>query len=164
MIIILCVALLMGCRPQKKTSNSNGKTESSGNIWKFRGRIELKENPRYTSLFQAALKKRRPIFISFYTDWCTTCPYMNDEMIKKQPTIRFLEEEFVSYIVDAELADGYKLALEYKIAVYPTILFLTSEGVEISRYVGLPDEYKVNQLAKSAVIAEEKFQKMKQQK
>jgi hypothetical protein len=41
---------------------------------------------------------------------------------------------------------------------------LNSEGVEISRYVGVPDEHKVIQYAKSAIQAEKKFQNEKQKK
>lgn len=111
-----------------------------------------------------ALKKRRPIFISFYTDWCTTCPFMNEGMIQKQPIVDLLEENFVSYIIDAERGDGYKLAMEYKIAAFPTILYLNSEGEEISRYVGIPDEHKVLQYAKAAIQAEDKFQEIKNKK
>lgn len=161
---ISCVFLLIGCRPQQNNSsgNRNSKEQGGGRVWKFRGVVEIEDNPSYTGIFQKSLKKNRPIFISFYTDWCTTCPFMNDEMIKKQPIVNFLEENFVGYIIDAELADGYKIATEYKVPAYPTILFLNSEGEEISRYLGLPDEYKVMQLAKSAVIAEEAFQKRKQ--
>lgn len=121
-------------------------------------------NPTYTGLFQMALKKRRPIFISFYTDWCTTCPFLNEGVIQKQPVVGILEEDFVSYIIDAERGDGYKLAVEYKIAAFPTILYLNSEGEEISRYVGIPDEHKIIQFAKSAIQAEDKFQEMKQKK
>jgi thioredoxin-related protein len=83
-------------------------------------------------------------------------------MIKKQPIVSLLEDDFVSYIIDAERGDGYKLANEYKIAAFPTILYLNSEGEEISRYVGLPGEHKVLQLTKSAIQAEDKFREMKQ--
>lgn len=162
-MIFGCLALI-SCRPQKSTSNHTNKKsgKNSGSFWKVRGTIELEKNPSYTGLFQKAVKKRRPVFISFYTDWCTTCSFMNDQMIQKQPIVGFLEEEYVGFMIDAEAGDGYKLAMEYNIAAYPTILFLNSEGEEISRYIGLPDDYKVMQLAKSALIAEDKFQKMKE--
>jgi thioredoxin-related protein len=160
---------IIGCRPQTtsstSSSNNDNKGSSSGGIaWRSRGTIEIEYNPTYTGLFQMALKKRRPIFISFYTDWCATCAFLNEGMIQKQPIVGVLEEDFVSYIIDAERGDGYKLAVEYKIAAYPTILFLNSEGQEISRYVGIPDEHKVIQYAKSAIQAEDKFQETKQKK
>lgn len=155
---------MSSCQPQKTTTNTNESSTSSGNFWNFGGAVEVEFNPTYTGLFQKALKKRRPIFISFYTDWCLTCPYMNENRIQKQPIIALLEENFVSYIIDVERSDGYKLANEYKIAAYPTILFLNSEGEEISRYIGVPDQHKVIQLGKSALQAEERFQKMKDRK
>ena len=156
---------MISCRPQKKTSSSSGSGSEnaySGNIWRFRGTIEVEYNPTYTGLFQKALKKRRPIFLAFYTDWCTTCPFLNEGMIKKQPVVSLLEENFVSYLIDAERGDGYKLANEYNVAAYPTILYLNSEGEEISRYVGVPDEHKIIQYGKSAIQAEDKFQKSKE--
>ena len=165
-IVLLCAITIVSCRPQKTTTSSNNsdKNTTGGNIWRLGGAIEVEYNPTYTGLFQMALKKRRPIFISFYTDWCTTCPFMNEGMIQKQPIVDLLEENFVSYIIDAERGDGYKLAMEYKIAAFPTILYLNSEGEEISRYVGIPDEHKVLQYAKSAIQAEDKFQEIKNKK
>lgn len=156
---------LVSCRPQR--SNISGKSSKSEvketrTFWKVRGTVEIENNPTYTGVFQKAIRKRRPIFISFYSDWCETCPYMNEEMIQKQPIVGYLEDEFVSFIVDAETSEGYKLATDYNIAAYPTILFLNSEGEEISRYIGLVDDYKIMQMAKSAVIAEDKFQKIKE--
>lgn len=159
-----CIALV-SCRPQKSTTgskNSKSEVNETRTFWKVRGTIEIEENPTYTEVFQKAIKKRRPIFISFYADWCTTCPYMNEEMIKKQPIVGYLEDEFVSFLVDGETAEGYKLATEYNIAAYPSILFLNSEGTEISRFIGLIDDYKIMQMAKSAIIAEDKFQKIKE--
>ncbi|MFK7947539.1 MAG: thioredoxin domain-containing protein [Saprospiraceae bacterium] len=156
---------LVSCRPQQTTTGSKKpKTDvkETRTFWKVRGTVEIKENPNYTSVFQKAIKKRRPIFISFYSNWCEVCPHMNEEMIKKQPIIGYLEDEFVSFLVNAETTEGYKLATEYSIAAYPTILFLNSEGEEISRYIGLADDYKVMQMAKSAVLAEDKFQKLKE--
>lgn len=164
LLIFGCIALV-SCRPQKSTTGSTtskSTTNEPRTFWKVRGTVEIEDNPNYTRVFQRAIKKCRPIFISFYSDWCVTCPHMNEEMIKKQPIIGYLEDEFVSFLVDAETAEGYKLATEYNIAAYPTILFLNSEGQEISRYIGLIDDYTVMKMAKSAVLAEDKFQKEKE--
>ena len=102
--------------------------------------------------------------ISFYTDWCTTCPFLQEEIIKKQPIIGLLEDNFVSYFADAELADGNKLANEYGVLAYPTVLFLNSEGEEISKYVGLPTDNDLLKFVKSAMSEEEKFQRKKERK
>ncbi len=164
LLILGCIAFV-SCQPQKSTTDnttSKPTTSNSRTFWKVGGTVEIEENPNYTRIFQRAIKKRRPIFLSFYSEWCVTCPYMNEEMVKKQPIIGYLEDEFVSFLVDAETMEGYKLATEYNIAAYPTILFLNSEGEEISRYIGLIDDYTIMKMAKSAVLAEDKFQREKE--
>ena len=163
--LLFSFIILVSCRPQKSaTDKNNSKSGNNGvlGFWKVMGTIEIERNPTYTGVFQKAIKKRRPIFISFYSDWCETCPYMNDEMIRQYPVINYLEDEFVSFLVDGETSEGYKLTEDYNIAAYPTILFLNSEGEEISRYIGLIDEHKIMQMAKSAVVEEDKFQKQKE--
>lgn len=87
---------------------------------------------------------------------------MNDEIIQQSSFNYYLENEFVSFLVDAETMEGNKLAQEYQVVAYPTVLFLNSEGQEISKHIGVVSENKVMQLAKSAVIAEDRFQKMKE--
>jgi len=164
-ILLISSLSLWSCRPQRTTSNSNAKDkEKTSSFWKFRGTVDIIENPKYTEVFQTALSKKRPIMISFYTDWCTTCPFLQEEIIKKQPIIGLLEDNFVSYFADAELADGNKLANEYGVLAYPTVLFLNSEGEEISKYVGLPTDNDLLKFVKSAMSEEEKFQRKKERK
>ncbi len=102
--------------------------------------------------------------ISFYTDWCTTCPFLQEEIIKKQPIISLVEENLVTFLMDAELLDGSKIANEYGVLAYPTVLFLNSEGEEISKYVGLPSDNDLLKFVKSAISEEEKFQRKKERK
>jgi thiol:disulfide interchange protein len=161
-IIFISAICLFSCRPQKTTS-SKEKTEERS-LWRFRGTVDIIENPEYTEVFQTALKKQRPVMISFYADWCTTCPFLQEEIIKKQPIIGLLEDNFVSYFIDAELPDGNRLTNEYGILAYPTVLFLNSEGEEISKYVGLPTDNDLLKFVKSAINEEEKFQKRKARK
>lgn len=163
-ILLISCSSLWSCRPQRTTSSKEKTEETSGYFWRFRGTFEIIDNPKYTEVFQTALKKQRPVMISFYTDWCTTCPFLQAEIIKKQPIIGLLEENFVSFFVDAELVDGNKLASEYGILAYPTVLFLNSESEEISKYVGLPTDNDLLKFVKSAIKEEEKFQKRKDRK
>jgi thiol:disulfide interchange protein len=162
-LLISCLSL-WSCRPQKTTSSGDKTEKKSNSFWRFRGTFEIVDNPGYTEVFQTALSKGRPVMISFYTDWCTTCPFLQEEVIKKQPIISLLEENFVSFFVDAELSDGAKLANEYNVLAYPTVLFLNSESEEISKYVGLPTDNDLLKFVKSAISEEEKFQKKKARK
>jgi thiol:disulfide interchange protein len=163
---IVSLSVVVGCRPQEVTivesEVTEPTTENTRTFWKIPGRVSIENNPNFTYVFQKAIKKRRPIFISFYSEWCETCPYMNDEIIQQSSFNYYLENEFVSFLVDAETMEGNKLAQEYQVVAYPTVLFLNSEGQEISKHIGVVSENKVMQLAKSAVIAEDRFQKMKE--
>lgn len=165
-VSIISILLIGGCRPPQEAASELEETEStaesSRTFWKVAGRIEIENNPSFTHVFQRAVRKRRPIFISYYAKWCETCPYMNEETVTQPPVSLYLENEFVSFLVDAETNEGNALAKEYQVVAYPTIIFLNSEGEEISRHIGLATEHKIMQLAKSAVIAEDKFQRTKE--
>ena len=45
-------------------------------------------------------------------------------------------ERFINYQLDAEIGEGLILARQYRIASYPTALFLTPDGQVIHRGVG----------------------------
>ena len=79
-----------------------------------------------------------PQVIEFFAFWCTTCQAM-------RPTIHKLQDEYgerVDFIyldIDADNTKTLRKELEFT-GLRPTIVFLSGEGTEIGRMVGMHSE------------------------
>ena len=83
-----------------------------------------------------ARELKKPIMIDFYTDWCGYCKKLDEEVYTVGKIIA-LSEKFVSIKVNA---DNFRdVAAQYHVNGYPTIVFLTPAGAEISRIRGFCD-------------------------
>jgi thiol:disulfide interchange protein len=87
----------------------------------------------YEEAVQSAGKKKLPVMIDFYTDWCGYCKkldnetYVNGDVVAKA-------KGFVSLKINADVEQD--LAGRYNIRFFPTILFVDQAGNEIHRVVG----------------------------
>jgi len=83
-----------------------------------------------------AKQANKPLMVDFYTDWCQWCKKL-DEDVYTDAQVAELSHEFVCVKVDAE---QYRdVADRYKVNSYPTIIFLNSSGLEVSRIPGYED-------------------------
>jgi thiol:disulfide interchange protein DsbD len=87
----------------------------------------------YETGLDSAAVANKPIFIDFYTDWCTYCIYMEEDTYS-QSTVIQKSKSFVPVKVDGDVRKD--LITSYNINGYPTTVFLNSQGEEISRRVG----------------------------
>ena len=82
------------------------------------------------------------IMIDFYTDtwgWCNRLEadtFLDSEFLA-------LTEKFNSIKINAGERDGSKIAEQYKVRGYPTVIFIDKDGTEIDRLIGYdtPDNY-----------------------
>ena len=83
---------------------------------------------------KSAAKANKLLLVDFTADWCGWC--------KKLETDVFNKSEFKTYVKTRYQlvrlnADKYKdLVAKYKVTGFPTILVLSSKGVEVKRIVG----------------------------
>ncbi len=92
----------------------------------------------YKTDFAKALadaKGKKPVAIDFFAVWCGPCKMMDkktfpDEGVKKAAA------GFVMLKVDAEKGEGVDLAKQFRIANYPTMVFLAKDGGELNRFIG----------------------------
>jgi tetratricopeptide (TPR) repeat protein len=90
---------------------------------------------RPDEVFKAARSQGKPIVIDFYGVWCPPCNLLDEKVFSSadfsQATLGF---ERLKLDVDTDVSWPY--TSRYKVAGYPTVIFLTPEGDEISRIVG----------------------------
>ena len=59
----------------------------------------------FSQLDSALSKEARPVFIDFYTSWCTYCRKMDKEVFTKPAIAQKLNEDFYAVKMDAETRD-----------------------------------------------------------
>ncbi|MBD3635928.1 MAG: DUF255 domain-containing protein [Crocinitomicaceae bacterium] len=71
----------------------------------------------FESAIDECEKKKKPIFIDVYTDWCGWCKKMDNSTFKNPQVVEFMNENFYAVKMDAESKEpiAYKEKLyEYK--------------------------------------------------
>lgn len=81
--------------------------------------------------------KNKIIFIDFYTTWCGPCKWMDSNVLNQNSVVSKLNRNFVNYKVDAEDFEGVNTALKYRVAAYPTYIFVTPTGTVLHRLEGM---------------------------
>lgn len=80
-----------------------------------------------TSFRQAvekAQKSKKLIFMDCYTAWCGPCRQLAKNVFPNDTVGAFFNRHFVSLKMDMEKGEGPKLAKQYQITAYPTLLFI----------------------------------------
>lgn len=76
------------------------------------------------------------IFIDCYTSWCGPCKRMSSQVFTREDVGEAFNQNFINCKIDMEKGEGPKVAGEYGIRAYPTLLFIDAEGKLIERKVG----------------------------
>lgn len=112
----------------------------------------------WTTDYAAALKKakaeNKSIFIDFTgSDWCGWCIKLSDEVLKKQAFKDYAKENLVLVYIDfprrkaqseALKEQNDKLAKQYGVRGFPTVVILNSDGEKIGQMgyqKGGPEKY-----------------------
>lgn len=89
--------------------------------------------PTYAKALALSKRTGRPLFVDFYTTWCSPCQYM-DKVAFRSPQFAAAARGWVLVKVDAER----ELALAQKLGVslYPTFVMLDKRARPIGRITG----------------------------
>lgn len=91
----------------------------------------------YETGMSKARQENQPAMILFYTDWCGWCRKLNAEVFP-DPQVQGSAAGFVCIKVNCE--KDQKTAEKYKINGFPTVVFASSRGEELSRIDGFADK------------------------
>jgi thiol:disulfide interchange protein len=87
----------------------------------------------YARGFQQAREQGKPMLVLFTAPECVYCRQMLTEVFTDQ-VIRNLSRQFVSIQVDA--AEEPAVCRDFHVDVYPTIQFMTPQGIPLNRLIG----------------------------
>lgn len=145
-LLVASVFLVFGCKSKQKSTHS-----TTVNVSKTKFKFE-KSRTLSTVLDQAA-EKNRPVFVDFYTSWCTPCKMMDEDVFTDRQLAKYYNEKFMNYKVDCETQNGANLASIFNVSTYPTLLWLDTKGNVLVKYEGAAYHSKMYQLGDEALRA-----------
>jgi thioredoxin 1 len=72
-----------------------------------------------------------PVVIEFYADWCSRCRDFEHEIWREPAVIELVNDEFIAIKLDVDV--NSTLRNRYHVSSLPTVVVLTSSGVEMDR-------------------------------
>lgn len=113
--------------------------------------FKFQNSPTLSAVLDRAEREKKPVFVDFYTTWCTPCKMMDEDVFTDKPLASWFNQNFISYKVDCEKGNGTNLATIYGVSNYPTLLFLDHRGSVLVRYNRAAYHTKLTELAEDAI-------------
>ena len=117
--------------------------------------IEWTEHSWNQTLNEAAANDQI-IFVDIYTTWCGPCIKMDKDVFTDSQVGAYFNKDFISIKLNAEdNAEGSLIAQKHAVNVYPTLLFLNSDGTLLSSATGMKNKYELIALGNESAMLHE---------
>jgi thioredoxin-related protein len=100
----------------------------------------------WNSGLKAASTAGKPVLVDVFTDWCTWCKRMDQDVYAKDDVRAYLATHFVTVKLNAEYTTAARyegkaytsqsLAQRFRVNSYPTTIFLRADGTHIANVPG----------------------------
>ncbi len=88
-------------------------------------------------VIELARKEQKPVFMLFSAVWCYWCKVFEKETLTKKEVYSFLNENYISVFIDADLRRD--LFSKYQVTFLPYAVFLRPDGTLLYKYGGTLD-------------------------
>jgi thioredoxin 1 len=95
------------------------------------------EETNFEAILKKAKTQKKLIFIDVYTVWCGPCKILDRTTLVDSFLVKKFNKEFILLKVNAEGLLGSKIAQEYRVDSYPTLLFVKANRKLIHRMEGV---------------------------
>jgi len=130
-LILAALAFALGCDTSSGSlpaGLSGRRAEAAGSIGHSVSFVQ-----GYARGHELAEQQGKPMLVFFSARWCNFCRQMADETFTDADVVR-LAVRFVAVMVDAEAEP--EVCREFRVRGYPTVQFLSPQGVPLNRLVG----------------------------
>jgi len=88
-----------------------------------------------------ALKERKPLFVDVWAEWCPPCQHLKNNVFPTPEAQKALSGYVpVSLMTETKdrrpIPENMKVAAQFKVEAYPTLLILDGQGKELKRQIG----------------------------
>lgn len=97
------------------------------------------EQGNFTDALAKAKAENKMLFMDCYTVWCAPCKKLSKEIFPQKEVGDYFNKHFVSIKMDMEKGEGVELNKRYGVKVYPTLIFINSDGKLIHSIKGFMD-------------------------
>lgn len=111
---------------------------ASGNVYAQENGIKFFTGS-WAELQEKAKAEKKPFFVDIYAVWCGPCKWMSKNTFTNAQVGEYANQNYIAYKLDGEKGEGLKIAQQYKLEAYPTILFFSAEGKLVGKQVGAQD-------------------------
>ncbi|MFV0554182.1 MAG: thioredoxin family protein [Mangrovibacterium sp.] len=103
----------------------------------------------YDDALELAKKENKLLFLDFYTDWCGPCKKLVAQSFPDAEVGAHYNKKYISIKLDAE-KEGREVAQKYKVASFPTLIYLNANEQVLLRKSGYKSPEALIEMAKSA--------------
>jgi thiol-disulfide isomerase/thioredoxin len=86
--------------------------------------------------------ERKPVLLYWGATWCPPCNRLKSQLFNRQD-FAAQAKSFVAVHVDGDRPGAQKLGARFKVAGYPTVILLRSDGAELTRLAGSAEPEQV---------------------
>ena len=83
---------------------------------------------------ERAAREGKLILLDFWANYCTPCRMMEEYTFTNSDVEDYIKAHYIPVKVDIQSFDGYDLKNQFKVSVLPTIIVLTSKGIQVGRH------------------------------
>ena len=99
-----------------------------------------------------AEKENKLIFLDAYTSWCAPCQLMEEHIFTHLLVGQQYNDNFINLHMNMEKGEGRLFVSRYNISIYPTLIYLTSDGTVVHKVSGFKGVEELNNEARIALI------------
>jgi thiol-disulfide isomerase/thioredoxin len=98
--------------------------------------INFQKGKSWKDILLMAKKENKLIFLDAYTTWCGPCKYLQSKVFTDNEVGVYFNKTFINVKIDMEDGEGIRLAGEFDVQAYPTLLFINADGKPVHKKVG----------------------------
>ncbi len=118
------------------------------------------EHGTFDEALAKAKAENKMVFMDCYTVWCAPCKRLANEVFPLKEVGDYFNANFVSIKMDMEKGEGVELKKKYGVSVFPTLLWIDTEGNLIHKVMGSRSPDALIEDAKTANNPEKNWARM----